>query len=441
MTFLKILVCNFKSFFVGYMSKYIDFIVWIVVGIWWTCLLLWRYFVSYGGIVDVVNYFSVDAWAVVDELEQTLEDFWLTGDMVALQSKYLYIDALLEKNYYNKDLIDHEKMHEHALKWYIGALGDPYTSYLSKEETEMFDEQMQWAQDFEGIWALVTTKEDGVLVEEVLKWMPAFLAWVEPLDIILEVDGVAVQWMDLFEVIELIRWPKWSSVVLTIFREKESAILEIEVLRDAIQVPSVAWEILRIQDKNILYIDIALMWEDTVAVFDNILASNTSLLDWVIMDVRWNGGWFLPVAVDIASYFVPKDLVITTTRYTQLPDEVLRSSGKWVLEWLPVVVLIDGLSASASEIIASALHDHVDALLIGEQSFGKGSIQTYSEVYDWSVVKYTIGKRYTSTDENVDHVWLAPDIDIAFDLDIFAASGRVDNQLERAKEEILLMIQ
>jgi len=131
---------------------------------------------------------------------------------------------------------------------------------------------------------------------------------------------------------------------------------------------------------------------------------------------------------------------VTSIDYSIFPDEELKSKWFGQLEWLPVVVLIDLMSASASEIIAGALHDQIDALLIGTQSFGKWSVQTVKVFDDSSSLKFSIGKRYTPNGDNIDKEWIIPDIEVEFDRELFIDSG-VDAQLDVAIEEMVRIIQ
>ena len=226
-------------------------------------------------------------------------------------------------------------------------------------------------------------------------------------------------------------------MTLTVFRERSSEVLDIVVTRDAISVPSVKVEEFEYSGQNMLSIEIAVFGDDTKsALTKEIFERQMTDVDGIILDVRGNGGGYLQTAVDIASFFLEKGLNVVTAKYTTYPDEVYSSHGLGFLEGKPVVVLIDGLSASASEILAASLSVHLDAPLVGSVTFGKGSIQTLYEIDDGSSVKYTIGRRYTPQGVTVDQEGLKPDVEIEFDRDTYVASG-VDNQLEQAKVELL----
>lgn len=359
-------------------------------------------------------------------------------------SKYEEIYDVLDTQYIDADEVDFWDMQDNALKWFVDAIGDPYTTYLDVKENTAFDEAIQGTQNFEWVGAVVTKKKDGVLIEEVLKNSPAFKAWLQALDLVLKIDDQSVLDLDLFDAVQAIRGPKDSEVILTIFRESAEEILELPVIRGTIDVPSVSGKILWSSgsgDVHIGYIELATFWEDTAMKMKQVIwdLKNQWTLDGIILDLRWNGWWILPISIDVASFFLPAWDIVTSIDYSIYPDEELKSKWFGELEWLPVIVLIDLMSASASEIIAWALRDQIDATLIGTQSFGKWSVQTVKVFDDSSSLKFSIGKRYTPDGDNIDEEWIVPDIEVEFDRDLFLESG-VDMQLDRAEEEMTKII-
>lgn len=401
-----------------------NFFLWFLIG--WLIL--------YGALVS--------QWVLQFWTLQAVQQNPFTADNVNWSwqfDKYNFIYTLLQESYYDSEKLDIQKMQENALKGFVDAIWDPFTVYLTPDENKIFDEWMHWSQEFEWIWAVVTKKDDWVMIEMVLKWSPAFKAWLKPLDMILEIDWESTQPLWLNDAVMLIRWEKWSEVVLTIYREEsEEALLKVPVIRDEISVPSVESELIEYQWKSLLYITISIFWDDTVSLFENAIKQNL-WVDWVIIDLRWNGGWYLPSAVTIASHFLPKNEIVTTGKYSIFDNEVFRSSWFKTLQDTPTVVLIDSMSASASEIIATALHERAWALLVWETTFGKWSIQTLHSNEDWSSIKYTIWKWYTPNDANVDGQWVKPDYEVALDINAYVGSW-VDSQLDRAKDEIITLI-
>lgn len=350
---------------------------------------------------------------------------------------------LLNENYFDEEKVVWDKMYESALKWFVDAIGDPYTVYFTPQENESFHEALKGTKDFEWIGAVVSKKKDGVLIEEVIKNAPAYKAGLKPLDLILEINWESTADMDLGEAVKKIRGPKGTEVELTIFRESENRVFKVKVVRDKIVVPSVLARVEDLSWTKVWYIDISIIGEDTFDKFkEAVLDLKLKGVKWIILDLRWNGGGFLETAVEIISFFVPKWEKVLTTKYRTFPNQTFYSKGYKYLEWYPVVVLVDGLTASASEIIAGALRQLVGAKLVGTQTFGKGSIQTFTPnnyFGDNSSLKYTIGKWYLPDWHNIDWTGLKVDVEVPFDFTWFVQSG-VDLQLQKAQQEILKMI-
>ncbi len=379
--------------------------------------------------IKVVNL----SWESLVPETDVKQDGWFDVELFA---KYAEIFGVLETQFVDENKIIFEDMQENALKWFVDAIWDPYTSYLDVKENTAFDEAIQGTQNFEWIWAVVTKKKDGVMIEEVLKNSPAFKAWLQSLDLVLRIWEESVQELDLFEAVQKIRWPWWTEVTLTIFREKTEEILEIIVTRDVIDVPSVSWDLKTYSGSNLLYLEIATFGEDTADKLQEVIESySIESIQWVILDLRGNGWGILPIAVDVASYFMPKWDIVSKVTYSIYPEETLISQWFGNLEWIPLVVLVDGLSASASEIIAWAFSDSLGAPLIGTETFGKWSVQTIKNLSDGSSLKFSVGKWFTPNWTNVSEDGLDPDIEVEFDRELFLSDG-VDTQLEKAKEEL-----
>lgn len=376
---------------------------------------------------------------IIEQLQQQIAALG-SGSEFQDVAKQQAIYDLLKQQYIFQDKIDVEKMKEYAIKGFVEALGDPYTTYMTIDENKMFDEELEGTQEFDGVGAVVAKKDQGILIEEVLKGSPSFKAWLLPLDLILQIDGTDVQPLSLPEAIKLMRGPKWSTVMFTIFREKEDAVIEVKVTRDTITVPSVRGEMLDISWSKALYVELAVFGEDTKKACKAVMDEYAGQAEGIIIDLRGNGGGYLPMAGEIASFFLPKGDVVTETKYLSYPTETFLSKGYPYFQGKPIVVLVDGSTASASEIVAAALRERGKATLVGDVTFGKGSIQTLNELPDGSLLKYTVGRRYTPDGNHIeDHVGLIPDIEVKFDRQAYL-SGAVDNQLEAAKNKIQALI-
>jgi carboxyl-terminal processing protease len=325
-----------------------------------------------------------------------------------------------------------------AVRALVNAIDDPYTVYLDHIEYEWFQQDLKGMSDLEWIGAVVAKKDYYILIEEVLKESPAFNAWIRPLDRILAVDGESTKDETVNQAVMRIRGPKDSIVTLTIERvslqDGSREIFDVEVIRDKISIPSVTSETIDINNKNIWLITISMIGEETENLLRReIIALKQKNIQWVILDLRGNGWGILPIAVEIASHFIPAGQIITTTKYKWFPEEKFTSLGYGDLSDIPVIVLIDWLTASAGEIIALALREQIAATLIGTQSFGKWSIQTLYEFSNKDSLKYTIGRWYGPSGSSIDMKWITPDIIVEFNAELYAQE-RIDNQLEEAKK-------
>lgn len=349
---------------------------------------------------------------------------------------------LLQNSYYDKEKLNSWLMIQSALKSYVDAIDDPYTLYMDIQQNSWFQTELKWEMNFEWIGAVVTKKDYYVMIEEVLKSSPAFDAWLIALDRIVMIDSWSTKDLDINQAVAKIRWPKWTKVKLIVERIKKDGqkeVLEKEVLRDKVLVPSVTSEIFTWKNK-IWYINISIIWEETEKLLkQNINDFKNQNIKWIILDLRWNWWWLLPIAVEISSHFVPKDKVIVTAKYKIFNDEIY--SSKWYsdLQNIPIVILVDWMTASAWEIIALALQEQIWAKLVWTQTFGKWSIQTMEEFTDTTSLKYTIWKRYSPSNKNIDKIWITPDYIIEFDKDKYI-KDKIDNQLEKTKEVINQLI-
>lgn len=352
----------------------------------------------------------------------------------------------LEENYYDQEKLQSWAMIQTAVKAFVNAIDDPYTVYMDAEQNSGFQEQLKGEDDFEWIWAVVTKKDYYVLIEEIIKWSPAYNAGLLALDRIVAVDKDLVKDLNINEAVAKIKGPKWTKVTLSIERidrrSNNKEFLDIEVIRDKLKIPSVSTKILEWDSgKKFWYINISIIWEETEKILkQEIPELKEQNVEWIILDLRWNGGGFMPIAVKVASHFIPKNELVVTAKYKSFADEEYLSEGYWDFELMPIVVIVDHITASAGEIISLALQEQVNAKIVGTTTFGKWSIQTLQEYEDDASLKYTIGKRYSPSGKNIDKDGMTPDIEIEFDADRYL-EDRTDNQLEKAKEVLVNMIE
>ena len=296
----------------------------------------------------------------------------------------------------------------------IDRLGDKYTMLLPPRVAEDFRIDME--SSFEGIGALVEpTDEDkrtGVRVVHPFENSPAEKAGLRPGDEILAVDGTDVTNMLLDEAVTLIRGPAGSQVVLTVKRDDDPP-FDVTITRAKVDIPVLESKML---DDNILYVKLYEFSDPSKDKMEHALKQG--LKDGakaIILDLRGNPGGRLDRAIQIASMFIKEGVIVKETGQRNLDH--MATGNLIVPEDIPVVVLVDGGSASASEIVAGALQDYKRAILIGEQTFGKGSVQTLFDLKDGSLLRVTSAHWYTPKDRQINGVGLRPDLVVSPSLD------------------------
>jgi len=408
-----------------YPKKIILLVFWVIIGI-----LLANFGHERKILQNHINtYWHIDFEVLKQERKDNNISFKRFGDVLNVLNAYYYDQSKLETG----------AMMESAVKAYVDGVDDPYTIYLDAVQQSGFKAALKGEEDFEGIGAVVRKKEYYVLIEEVIKDSPAFKAGLKPLDRIILVDTGSVKGMTIDEAVAVIKWPQWTKVLLVIERVDRQNLmskeyLEIEVIRDKLLIPSVMSKIIESNGKKFGYIDLALIGEETENIFEQqaleLLEQN---IDGIILDVRGNGGGLLEIAVQIVSHFVAKDKLVVSAKYRVWEDESYKSIGYGTFEGLPVVVLINDMTASAGEIIALALQEQVGAKLIWTTTFGKGSIQTLNIFDNGDSIKYTIGMRFPPSGKSINKTGIKPDIELNIDIDAYVEDA-YDNQLEKAKE-------
>lgn len=337
---------------------------------------------------------------------------------------------IINKNYYSSDTIKQEKLVYWATKWLVDAMGDKFSEFMPPEENKKFMENLSW--DFEWIWAVVDKNEMWVLVDRVIKGSPALKNDIRKWDIIMKANDIDLSDLSLYDAVAKIKWTAGTKVNLTIFRAGEKELLKKEVTREKITIPSVDSKIL---DKtNIGYIALNIFGENTVSEFNTSLEDlKAKKVSGIIIDLRDNWGWFLQSAVDILSNFTTKWKLLVTTKYkNSLMNNYYYSDNIGDVTKIPLVILVNENTASASEITAWALRDYNLAIITGKKSYGKWSVQEPFDLWDGSMLKLTIAKWYTPKDKNIDKEWIKPDIEIDFKKEDFEKS--YDRQLEESKK-------
>ena len=341
------------------------------------------------------------------------------------------LEEVIDQYYYRDEDIDTEAMIEGMYAGLVDSLGDPYSVYYTAEEWQQMMEETEGIYYGIGAYVSLDTTTGFAKISGVIANTPAEEAGLRENDIIYLVDGETTQGYELTEVTSMIKGEEGTTVHLTIYREGEADYLEMDVTRRKIESPTVTYEM---YDNGIGYIQITEFDDVTTDQFAEALAViKGSDAKGLILDLRSNPGGSLPVVVDIARLILPKGMIVYTEDKYGERDEYT-CDGKHELD-IPLVVLINGNSASASEILAGAIKDYGKGTLIGTTTFGKGIVQRVLPLTDGTALKLTISSYYTPNGNNIHGIGIDPDIECVFDSDAYYEDG-VDNQLERAKQEI-----
>ncbi len=329
----------------------------------------------------------------------------------------------LNKNYVSD--LDPQNMVYGAIAGLLLSTGDPYTEYLKPKDNQRFKDDISG--EFDGIGVEISSVNNMPTVVAPLSGSPAEAAGLKAKDIIVEVDGTKTSEIGFDETINRIRGAQGTKVVLKISRAGSDDLLEFSIERKNIKVDSVSYEVKNYQDKKIFYIKVRQFGDDTEELFEKAAnAAVASKASAVVLDLRNNPGGYLDTAVNMASYFLDGGLVVSEIDKNGTKKE-FKTSRSAMLKDIKMAVLVNNGSASASEIVAGALKDRNRATIIGEQTFGKGSVQILENLSDGSAVKITIAKWLTPKGNHIDKVGITPDIEV---------SDEEDQPLNRAYSEL-----
>lgn len=326
--------------------------------------------------------------------------------------------------------IDREKAVYGAIAGLVGSTKDPYSVFLEPGPSKKFIEDI--AGEFEGIGTEIAIRDNILTVISPLEGSPADLAGLKPKDRIIKIDGQVTNVLTLSEAVERIRGQSGTELTLTIFREGKDQPFEIKIKRAKIKVDSVKTQR---RDDGLQYLKITQFNDDTKKLIDK-LASElaSSPPKGVIVDLRNNPGGLLDAAVDVSSYFIEtgRSVVYQEDKNGRQDRFDSHSVPQTILRQLPLIVLMNSGSASASEILAGALNDHGRAKLVGEKSFGKGSVQDFHEFKNGSSIRVTVAKWLTPNKQAINGEGITPEFEIGLS-DEDESAGR-DPQLDKAVE-------
>lgn len=359
------------------------------------------------------------------EKDVDFDSFWQVWNL--LDDKFVAVATS------TKEITDQSKVWG-AIQGLAASYGDPYTVFFPPVESEQFEEEISG--NFEGVGMEIALKDGAITVVAPLKGTPAYKAGILAGDKILKINDTSTFGLTVEESVKLIRGKKGTIVKITLSREGEKNSREISIVRDIINIPTIDTELLK--DGKVFIIRLynfsAVSTELFRAALREFALSGTNNL---ILDVRGNPGGYLEASVDMASWFLESGQVIVREDFGSKYEEVIhRSRGYNIFnDKLKMVVLIDGGSASASEILAGALKDHGKATLVGSKSFGKGSVQELVRVTTETSLKVTVAKWLTPDGYSISDGGLTPDFEVKRTAEDFEKG--LDPQLERAIKFIL----
>ena len=327
-----------------------------------------------------------------------------------------------------KPATDDDLLHG-AAKGMVEAWKDPYTRFVSPRQLK--DEEIELEGKYGGLGMYIGDRDGQILVISPMEDSPAERAGLKPKDQIVKIDNEVVVGWTSDRAVQKLRGEPDTKVTVWVRREGQDELLEFTITREIIKLHSVRYEML---SDDIGYLRLTQFKHGTAdesrnAVRDMIRKGMRAL----ILDLRNNGGGLLDASVKIASMFLREGLIVETKGRSERSNEKYYANKNYYVTNMPMTVLINGGSASASEIVAGALNDRGRAKLIGEKSFGKGSVQTLFPLTDGSGVYVTIARYYTPSGKVIDHVGLSPDIEVKGEPD---RDKSKDKQLQRAIEEV-----
>jgi carboxyl-terminal processing protease len=339
--------------------------------------------------------------------------------------------SFLENQYYGQIPPDSERVYG-AIRGMVNAFGDQHTAFIDPARAAVMSENIKGS--FEGIGATLRLDEaQRLIIVEAMPDRPAFKAGVRPDDVVLKVNGTPVKGLSLYEVVALIRGPAGSKVILTLGREGEKKPFEIQIVRAKIEIEVVESKMLDHDAAQIGYVRLA---QFSSGASRKVARAIKTLLDQgataIIFDLRGNPGGLLSEAVDVSSLFVNEGTVVIEKLKDGEEKRFEAENHPHVAVELPLVILVNGGSASASEIVAGAMQDLKRATLIGEQTFGKGSVQLPHDLSDGSELRVTIAEWLTPSGRQIHGQGIAPDL--AVEMTVEDMEQQLDPQLDAAIE-------
>lgn len=335
---------------------------------------------------------------------------------------------LLDEKYVDTSKLDREKMIYGAISGMVKAVGDPFSSFMDPEESRQFSQDLEGT--FDGIGVEIGMKNEILTVISPIDGSPAAKAGLKAGDKILKIGDALTTDMSIDEAVSKIRGPRGTEISLTVLRNGDEDPKELKITRETINVKSVTLEL---KDGDIALIKITKFGDDTTTEMNR--AANLAVsrkARGVLLDLRNNPGGYLESAIDVSSKFVPRGKIVVSEEQRNGQKKDYAARGGDILGNLPVVVLVNAGSASASEITAGALRDNLKTALVGKKTFGKGSVQELEKLSGGSSLRITIARWLTPNGEYIMEKGIDPTVDIDLTDDDY--NNDRDPQLDKALE-------
>lgn len=337
---------------------------------------------------------------------------------------------IINDNFY-KQPVDQDKLTYGAVGGMVDSLGDIHTAFVDPQRAAYLEQQLQGS--FEGIGATVEMANGRLTIIAPIKGTPADKAGLQAGDVILQVDNTVIQNMDVMQAIALIRGPKGTDVHLKVQRGSNPS-FDVTITRNTIEVAEITSKML--ENDTIAYIELSEFGEkakpELHAALAEALAKNPKAL---IFDLRGNPGGYLQTAIEVASEFIDQDQVVLIEKFRDGQQQLYKTESGGLATKIPMVLLVNEGSASASEILSASLRDYKRATIVGMKTYGKGSVQTTNQLSDGSQLRVTIANFYSPKDITINHVGVDPDIQVPDPTD-YERSRNVDPQLQKAIDMI-----
>ncbi len=379
-----------------------------------------------------INYILQIYEESISSENKTLEESKESDEILEKKEMFLDVYETLKKSHYNRDKIEEKEMLYSAMEWLANGTKDKFTAFFPPTQNKNFQDGLSGNYEWIGAYVDIVKPGELLIISPIVDG-PAFKAWVKAWDIVTMVGDKKIEPENsLSEVVSWIKWPAGTSVKLKIKREW-GEIKEIDVKREKIIIKEVEYK--TYPYNNAFYIQIKWFWDNTYGDFVKSLEvlKKTEWIKKVILDLRNNPGGYLDVVDEMLGYFVPAWEPVSVIKYY---NYTLKNQSSWYSTidfWkYKLIILENWWTASASEILAWTIKDYFpETTIIGENSYGKWSVQTIKPYEDGSSLKYTIAKWYTWKNQvGIDGVWIKPDVEIKITDDDIKAW--VDSQLEAA---------